>query len=386
MLTRRALLALGVGLVGGCAAPARALPDGAVPTVRLPPGDAPTGDLSSGTAASDADGARVVDRLRATLSAGDRAGFVATASAPMRTRAAVLFDNWRALSSVQLDHDPTPDGGPGDLVVRWRAGDEVRPGENRLGLVVSRTGASREGELVDLSDEGRHAASWAHDPVVVARRGPVAVVSAVPDRAHALLDAASWAATRLVEAGLDGFGWDGSLVVEVPADLLGFGRMARSSGPVAGLAAVSLSSTPDAGYRVIVNPSSTLAPDDLRGVLLHEGVHVVTRAMWRTAPLWVAEGLAESVATAHWPAQADRNAALVRRAAASGGLTLPTGHQLRAEGDEGDTAYAVAQAAVEAMAGRWGETRVHAWVADWTAGDRPDEAALTAALRQATGG
>lgn len=349
MLTRRAAIGLAglapfAGLVGaaGCAAPA--------PT---------TGSPASAPPASLASVARGLGRA---LEEGDREGFVGMFEAPLRTQATVLFDNAGRLGSFTLDEDPLRQG----LRIRWRVGAER---DQSTALFTARISA--DGRVRALGDPSGGAPSWWRHRVVVTGRGPTWLVAA-EGRAEASvpwLDAAGVAREHVRAARLVPWAdaWDGTLVVEVPHDLLGF-----ASRPVT--AAYVTFPLEEDGGRVVLNPTLLGRFDQAGrvGLLVHEGVHVVTRVAFMDAPQWVVEGLAEHVATQVWPAAADDNRRRIREVLDAGAPTdLPRRKELR--GADTLTAYALAAVAVEACLERWGREDALAWMAAWSVADRPPD-------------
>lgn len=115
------------------------------------------------------------------------------------------------------------------------------------------------------------------------------------------------AASGLISAAT---GWNGELLVEIPADDSAF---AAASGLPDGDAAAGTKcdhGTP----RIVVNPAVLeLDPGYLDVLLVHEAVHVASDSPCSQAGLgWVVEGLAESVAAGTDAELAQANAGLVR--------------------------------------------------------------------------
>lgn len=307
------------------------------------------------TPASDAD--TLARRLVAAWQAGDRQGFIA-ALGPEAVRGEALWGSWRSLSSVRLET-------AGPLVrVRWRVAGERRDVVDEFRI----EGAP----AVRLAPVGRRPL-WFDRPLdVLADGGATLLVTAgLPDAARAAwLRAASDAVDRLRRAALSPWldAWDGTLVVAVAADALAF---ARATGLTVGLeqtAAATVQDAPDAAPRVVVNPVAlALGTDDATSLLVHEGVHAVTgsSAHW-SAPTWLAEGLAESVACVDDPDRAARNVALARR---GGGVP-----DIDARAAPDEARYARAQLAYEACVARWGRPALHGWLVDWAAATHPTDA------------
>ena len=360
--SRRALLgAAATGVLAGCA---RA------------PGGAASEPVASEPVASDP-----VTRLADAFAARDRAGFLALFTDRMQSQAGVVFDNWGRLSSVRVQAgEPATGDGARQIAVAWRAGSE--------GLAVThRLRAEASGGLIDaLRADAGPAPVWLRHPVGVRSAEGACLIASdrwAPE-AGAWLDAATAAAARARGAGLDAWpsAAGGVLVVELPADITEFRALAGSGGSPAGTGAYTLAAGTGEALHVVVNAAAAQAwsAEDRAGVLTHEAVHAATGSPVSTAPLWLVEGLAESVATASWPAQDAANARLVAEAArsASPPTSLPGDAGLLAPGAAASGAYALAELAVEAAMAHWGRARTLGWIAGW-----PDGAPTTAELTSA---
>nr|NLI51387.1 hypothetical protein [Propionibacterium sp.] len=320
---------------------------------------------------------RLTEDLGRALTGGDRSSFVDCFAAPAEALADRLWRNWTALRVER----PAWDGAT--IRVRWRA-----PGE-REGAVETLSIAFSGGRIGALVPTGP-TPLWLPGPLTV-RAAPGAALLAdadVPDAvAGAWLRAAGEASRIVASAGLAGAArqWDGVLVVGLPGTTEAF---ADTAGLAAAQAAATQAATvmADAGSapRVTLHRSGTAAldPAGRRAVLVHEGVHAATRSAVSAAPLWLVEGVAESVTAAADPATRARNATLL--AAADRPTGLPTRADL--DGPAADVAYARAALAVDAASARWGRPAVMAWLADWTAPGRPDEAELADAFLTAAPG
>lgn len=308
-------------------------------------------------------------RLVAAWDEGDRTGFVAALGSEA-VRAESLWDGWRALSSVRLVADPAPagDGGVG-VRVHWRVAGEQRE--------VVDTVVVHGGTPVRLAPGPGARPVWFDHRIesVVAGGASLLVAPGLPDAVRAAwLAAASEAVDRLRHAPLAPWldGWDGVLVLVVPADALDFARTAGLASGIATTAAVTVQPTPDAAPRVVLNPDALgLSGNDRVGLLVHEGVHAVTgsAARW-PAPQWLAEGLAESVACGDDPARGERNVALALR---GGGVPV-----IDAAQPPDEAAYARAQVAYEGCVARWGRGVLHGWLTQWDA-SHPGDAEIAAA-------
>lgn len=364
-LLRRASVAAAVGGVGlggtaaGCAA--------------LPPADWSGGPARS--APPEGPGVEVIRGWQG----GRREEFLGAFAAGRAAQAlaARLWDTWRSLSSVALAA-----AGPDVIEVAWTAGGETAPATHRVRALASGAG------VTDLVPEGP-LPLWLREAVRVAERaGAVLVTPAGADPAvrGRWLDSAAAAVARLRAAELDAAAasWDGHLVVEVPAGLIDFSAMVTDPGQdLSGTAAVTRMDARDSGPRIVVNPLATdgLAAGAAADLLAHEGVHVATRSPWLAAPLWVVEGLAESVGAAPGGDQAARNRSLARAAVRRGGVpdALPPDAAFGASGVAVEETYALAEVAVEACLDRFGHAMFLAWVADWDGPGRAGDAELTAA-------
>lgn len=355
VLGRRTVLGLGaLAALGGCT------PD---PTSSTAPAPGPRAGQAS---AQDGRGLEeAVGRLRAALEARDARAFAAVFAQPLRTRADLVFDNALLLGSFAVEAVPERPG----LRVRWRLGEERDPSTSEFWA-----GVSPQGLIERLEEPAGQpwAATWSRHPVRVLGAGPVRLLAAEEraDASAAWLEAAVGARTHLIAAGLEPWAstWDGSLLVDVPHDLIGYAGRAHAA------ASVVFGGPGDAG-RIMLNPT-LLADADAPGrvgLLVHEGVHVVSRSGFMEAPLWVAEGLAEHTASAVWPAAARDNDRRVRERLADGlPAGLPTDEELRA-GSGALTAYALAAEAVRGCFDRWGRREALAWMAAWDAPGRPGE-------------
>lgn len=350
-LARRALLgASALGVLAGCA------PAGAV-----------AGATSAAPQGTDAAAARMAQALAAT----DRAAFRALFTDGLQAQAGVLYDNWGRLASVGLR--PDREG----LAVTWRAAEAARPVTHRLRVELS------AGRVQALQAGPAPAPIWLRHPIDVLRAEGVCVVVSRrwASAAQGWLGSARAAASRLEGAALDPWtaGEHGVLVVQLPADALEFRALAASAGPLDGVGAYTLALEPGEAASVVVHAelAQAWAEEDRVGVLTHEGVHALTGSPTSPAPLWLVEGLAESVATETWPAQQARNAALVRaELAASAPDALPTADDLLRAGEAASASYALAEVAVEAAMARWGRARTLGWIARWPA-DAPPTSEFT---------
>ncbi|MFT4294766.1 MAG: hypothetical protein QM582_05070 [Micropruina sp.] len=138
--------------------------------------------------------------------------------------------------------------------------------------------------------------------------------------------------------------WAEPVVVLVPDSMTGFAAYAgRSANETAAVTVVP--GLPDsAGVRIVVNPTHAQKSADDRALIAHETVHAWMRSPWLTGtPGWLLEGIAEAFTAAAYPTVAARNRELAKTAARHTPSTLPAVDQ------GGESAYALAQVAVDAM-------------------------------------
>jgi hypothetical protein len=175
----------------------------------------------------------------------------------------------------------------------------------------------------------------------------------------ARLDQASVAVAQagVLTAGND---WDGGLVVELPADALGFTEITGGSATDTAAITTCSSGTP----RIVVNPvAQAQGTDYLSATLVHEAVHVATESPCKTGVAWVVEGMAESVAAANDPATAAANAKLVRAYLRQHGIPDQLPVTLETQTD-----YALAQLAADQVRVHLG-TRAAAFFAAGVSGE-----------------
>ncbi len=311
-----------------------------------------------------------VANLTAAFARRDRGAFDGCFADGTGDLADRLWRNWAAIRA-----EPTADVAA--LTVRWRA-----PGE-RSGAVETLDVTTAGGRLTALVARGP-APLWLPGRLRVdAAEGAALLAFAdLPDaEAAAWLGAAAEASALIGAADLEpaAGAWDGVLTVGLPGTAQWFA--AASGLPPAqavGTQAATLMAGPDSAPRIVLNRTGVAGLDAAgrRAVLVHEGVHVATRSAVSAAPLWLVEGVAESVTAAADPGTRARNADLRRSAARPRGL--PTPAQLN--GPAADVAYAWAAFAVDAAQARWGRPAVLGRLADWSGAPGPDEADFTAAF------
>lgn len=216
--------------------------------------------------------------------------------------------------------------------------------------------------------------------------GAALVADATVDAAHAArwLAAAAEASALVGDAALGqaAEAWDGVLLVDLPAQQNFSGVAGLGAGQASGTQAATIMDAAGSAPRVVGNLAAEPAGAALRTLLVHEGVHAATRAAVSAAPLWLVEGVAESVACATDPAARARGAELIR------GAPRPSALPTRADLDAPDAerAYAFAALAADAAIARWGRPAVMGWLADWGRAARPSDAELAACFRAAPRG
>ena len=359
------------GVLAGCSAAGMPQPGASTggPGSSTGAGAAPRGGAAAAEGARAASQAELADlavRLNAAVAAGDPTGFAAVFAPGLATDAAVLFDNARVLGAWRAE--------PGHEVLWLRSRAAAEQGWGSAAVVPA---LDADGRVAALPDRpGDLPVVWLRRPVEVVSDGRVAVIAARGASAWARrwCDAAADAAARLATVDLAPWRpdrWDGSLTLELPADLLQFGQDA-------GTAAYVRLRRPDDAPRIVANPAAAGRDDQLRAeTMAHEAVHAITRSPGRAAPAWAIEGFAERWAERVHPALERRNRDRVRASTATG---LPTDADLRAGVPD---AYPRAALAVAAAQRRWGEERVAAWIADWAGSDPPPPDAFAAELSAA---
>lgn len=293
-----------------------------------------------------------------------------TPDAEGRRLSGLLWRNLIALGVIDL----TAQGDA--LVVEWCGPGEI------LGAVEQVVPWLVDGRIVRLAPRGPARPLWLAEPITMLPGDQVGVIvggSSAGSDARGLLTAAERAVHLLATSELRAAvtSWDGSLVVGVPSTLDALAAVTGLGADVAARTqAVTVMASADSAPRIVLNRLAIagLSTDELTTVLVHEGVHVVLRTPTLRAPLWLSEGLAESVAAASDRATKLRNDGLVRSSPRP--TALPTAAELN--GPDAARAYALSAHAVDAATARWGRPAVLYWLLDWTAPERPTEAELTA--------
>ncbi len=217
---------------------------------------------------------------------------------------------------------------------------------------------------VPAADRTRPRPLWLQTAVRVDRRGPVTVLAAVGVAVDSWLvrGRASAAAVRPRITALPGPGWDGTVVIELPANQTSFERsIGAGAGSYARIGAVAWPRGDQAGsaaVHVVVNPAvaDRQPAEGLAVLLTHEIVHVATRSFASAAPTWLVEGFADRVAYDAYPTT--RTAALrpLRDAVRAGWLPigLPPESAFAASAPDLDRAYAEAWSLCSLIADRYG--------------------------------
>jgi hypothetical protein len=331
----------------------------------------------------------VLDDLVRAARAGDRRSYdatISTADPSFADRARLLHDNLAALPWAALEVRLEPGRQPvparlQDLLgadawrqparVRWRLVGERATAEHTVWLTFALdrgrprlAGTAAPEDPDDPEDATRPQPVWWTGPVTTATREGVTVLVGSGQRASTWLDRAVAAAAEVRERVSRGAaaGWDGGLLVEVPATRPAFEAvLGAAPGRYADIAAVALLEGPDgdAALRVVVNPEVVrrLAPLGVAVVLTHETVHVATRSPDSPAPTWAVEGLADQVALAAHPDAADGVAEpLLARVRADGPPdALPGDEAFLAGADDLAVSYAAAWTLCRHSADTWSE-------------------------------
>jgi len=194
---------------------------------------------------------------------------------------------------------------------------------------------------------------WALGKVEVsaARHGTVLSSGLAPTARALWVDRLDRAAAAVAAAAPPGInGWQGGLVVDVPAGGSDFQAITDELPSVASAITTCSTGTP----RVVISPLVLHDPAEwLDSTMVHEAVHVATDSACQRpdqALNWAVEGLAESVTARVHPATAAENRELVRAYLRDN----PIPKSLPAQLDD-VTSYALAQLAVDEVRARLGE-------------------------------
>lgn len=287
-MLRRAIVALALaGLLAGCA-------------VSVPKGSLPSAPAATARTAAEAL-TDLASGLAAALSSGDHEAFPALFDAEAdQARLKMLAANLRqGETTVRISGNR--------LAVGWQVPGDSGPGWHHLAVPMRCDPDCLPLDLVSPPDEP--AASWSLAPLRVNQSGRVTVI--MVDQSRDLTSAAAAAADYLVSVGLPDLfaGWNGRLVVEVPANRDHFravlgdsGGLSDATGALTVRADHAAAEGAAAAVRVLVNLHATAATPAaaMSFLLVHEGVHVATWTLGAPAPgrLWVSEGLSDALALA----------------------------------------------------------------------------------------
>lgn len=308
---------------------------------------------------------------------GDRAAWLALFAGDQRSRAlgARLWSNLAALRVEAIE-----ESGSGGVRFRWRPASGFASVDHVLDPALS------DGLLQGLTPRGA-APVWLGEPIAMMRAGGVVTLrgaSVPPTTGQLWLDAAVQALEQVRKAALGPLVSDDTLVLALPGSPAAFAAVLASPlSEAAGVGAVTQVATPASGPQVVVNlaAASGASASWSAALLTHEAVHAVSRSPGLPGPLWVKEGLAEWVSAPTYRPQRARNSALVVEAVASGDVgRLPPDADFQRRGVDLETAYALAQVAVDAAIVRWGRAAFTRWAADWDAPGRASDADLTSAF------
>lgn len=296
--------------------------------------------LSGCTPGADSPSGTLADHLNAALHAGSRAAFLdefTTDTAGSRLgRAWFTVFSGAAATFTMLDPETV-------RVAATLPGDR-RPATWTLPLELDGRSWFSTGRIHAVGPmPGRPIWAIGEVEVSAARHGTLLSSGLDPAARRAWagrLDRAAVAVASAAPPGVDG--WQGGLVVDVPATASDFQAMAGEPAATASALATCSAGTP----RVVVNPQVLgYSAGWLDATMVHEAVHVATDAPCGRSDLamnWAVEGLAESVAARTSPETASGNRKLVRDYLRDN----PMPRELPSELDD-ITAYALAQLAVD---------------------------------------
>jgi hypothetical protein len=178
-------------------------------------------------------------------------------------------------------------------------------------------------------------------------------------------------------------GWQGRLVVEVPADEAGLDRsLDADQEQYANIAAVTTtvdgSLVPGTPVHVFLNPRvfDGLGPRGAQVVLSHETTHVATNAAFADLPTWLLEGFADYVALAHAgiPVSTAASQILARIRKSGPPDHLPTAAELDPTANGLGATYEEAWLATRFIAREYGESKLVAFYRRVGAGEDVEKA------------
>lgn len=335
-------------------------------------------------------GQQALSAFVAALNERDEAAYAEATDPRFADRTAPVLDNADLLEvgPIEAEYVDSIPGGLGDEEVErfgpeaWLASARLRytlgvdgdaDSGHEIALVVTPEGDSAR--IAALGGHGQRSPLWLTGPVEVARSGGVTVINAGGGPAEPLVRQGV-RAIRDVRSVLPG--WDGRLVIEVPADKDGLDRtLAADPDTYANIAAVTSTAdgsvVPGAPVHVFLNPQvfGTLKARGAQVVVSHEATHVATDASFTAMPIWLLEGFADYVALKDAGVPVQRAAAQVIERMRKDGLpdSLPTPEDLQPTAEGLGATYEEAWLACRSLAMRWGEpalVRFHRTVADGT--------------------
>jgi hypothetical protein len=315
-------------------------------------------------------------RFRSTMSAADP-DFAATAEMLWRNLAAMPLTELTARATSQ--QYPLGTGrrevvGAGGWVqqvrLHWRLASFRVPSQHLVWITFVTEGqTTRIAGLVDAPAGRRSPAPlWWRHPVTVASHGPV--VAVVADGQSARTWAARTArAARAVRRNLTADvtpGWDGRVLVEVPADATAFeAALGVDPGSYRAIAAAVWpegGSPSERSFRMVVNAGAVaeLSETGLAVLLQHETVHLATGSPSSPAPTWLVEGFADYIAFRNHPRAQLRAAARLLDEIRSRGTPsrLPAEAAFRPQAPRLDLAYAQAWTACRFAAQAWSPAKL----------------------------
>lgn len=279
------------------------------------------------------------ETLTQALARGDASAFAAQFAPGTTVVVGRLYDNLVQVRPVVFS------GTDADTIVDWTLGG--RSASIRLRLLTDPAGR------ISSILASEQTPLWLGNGVTVFERGRVTILAATS--AERWLDVADRAADDLVRTPLGPLaaGWDGRLVVELPATQQGLAALVHEPDlATAQVGGVTFAEGDASGpLRIALGPTLLRATDaEKRATLVHEGVHLATAAPRRTAPVWVTEGLAESIAVSTDPLLAGQRRRRLLEALATGLPTsLPDDAAFAGDAERVRLAYDLAGVAVEAL-------------------------------------
>ena len=346
----------------------------------------PPPGTSAGVETHEDSAAALLEDLTVALASGDRADVVGLAAPGDRAAArelAVLRSNVRRLRITDLSmryvdqnagraapgvSAPLADRAwVGDVQVGWRL-TGYDGGRSRMEVAMTFMETDGGAAFVTARpDYGEPAPLWLLERISVerGRRSLVMAGGGVDlSRFAALADHAVVEVRRVLP------GWQGQLVVEVPASQneltrsLGSGESAYD-----GIAAVT---TPVDGSRaaktpvhIFVNPPvfEPLGPQGAQIVMSHEAAHVATDAAASSMPTWLLEGFADYVALAHVELPVEVTASQILEQVRTEGVpaSLPGAGDFESASSTLGATYESAWLACRLLAETYGEARLIAF-------------------------